>query len=205
MQLRDERHVAQGGAELANLVQRALEKLQSGSDIAALDGTCPIEAAVPGVPDGQRMPRRMIQQHRDRAFQLCQVADEERDRTGRRGQHVAQRHRVIERASVLNGALGGAHSLLRKPLKPKDACKENARGHSLVELKSDRMGAGNGGDVTIEHALDVASRLGLVSQIVQHHAEHPIADGGGQVPRPCLQLRCRIVGQVPKRRDTRRC
>src|SRR6516225_10390385 len=116
----------------------------------------------------------MVEQHRHEAFRCRQIADEKRDRARGLGQRVAQRKRVIGDASLLDIALGGAHCLIRKSLKPEDPCENATCPQPLVKLKADDMRPVNGGDIASKYALDEAPRIGLVSQIMQWSPSHSI-------------------------------
>src|SRR5271165_7244239 len=97
-----------------------------------------------GVPGGQRMPCRMVEQHRHEAFRRRQIADEKRDRARGLGQRVTQRKRVIGDASLLNTALGSAHRLIGKSLKPEYPSQSATCRQPLVKLKADEMRPVNG-------------------------------------------------------------
>ena len=171
--------VVRDEAGLAKLVERGAEQLESGDDIAALDEQDSLQTAAPGVPDGQRMPGRMVEQHRHRAFGCRQVAAPDRDQA-RDLQRAAHRQRVIARPRVLDIALRDAQGLIGKSLQPQDPRQDHAGHHPLVILKADGMRPVNGGDVVAEHALEVTPRVRLVSQVVQRGADQPIADGAGR-------------------------
>ena len=176
------RHGAeQGGvvrdeAGLAELVEGVAEKREAATDLAALDEPDAVQAATPRMPDGERVPGRMVEQHRHGAPGRRQIAAPERDQT-RRLQRVAQRERVIDRPSVLDVALGGPQSLIGESLQPEDPRQYHAARHPLVVLKADSVRPVGRGDIATEHALEVTPCVRLISQVVQGDAHHPVADG----------------------------
>ena len=117
----------------------------------------------------------MVEQHRHEAFRCRQIAVEKRDRACGLGQCVAQRKRVIGNASLLDTALGSAHCLIGKSLKPEDPRQSATPYQPLVKLKTDDMRPVNRGDMASKHALDVAPGIGLVSQIMQWSRRHSLA------------------------------
>src|SRR5215472_14942503 len=96
-----------------------------------------------------------------------EIINPQHDRTRRKGQCVTQRNRVIDRASLVDGAFGGAHRRIRKSLEPKYPRKYGACYHALVELKTNRfMGSLVGYDEIGEHVFGVPARAGLITQKV---------------------------------------
>src|SRR2546428_1258127 len=60
----EEGGVVRDEAGLAELVEGAAEKRESAADLAALDEQDALQAATPRMPDGERVPGRMGEQHR---------------------------------------------------------------------------------------------------------------------------------------------
>src|SRR6266481_3775664 len=159
-------------AGFAELVEGVAEKRESAADLAALDEQDAIEAATPRVPDGERVPGRMVEQYRHEAFGGRQIADPERDQT-RRLQRVAQRERMIDRPRVLDVLLGGPQSLIGESLQPEDPRQYHAACHLLVVLKADGVRPASRSDIAAEHALEVPPCVRLVSQVVYFDDDQP--------------------------------
>ena len=159
---------------LAELVETGVEKPHSRADIAVLDEQHSIQTAAARVPDGQRVSGGMLEQHGHRAFGYRPVARPEGDQR-RRLQGITQRHRVIDRPSVLDIVQRDAQSLIGESLEPQDARQHHARRHPLVVLKADGVRPVCGGDVVSQHVLEVTPCFRLVSQIVERDADHPTA------------------------------
>ena len=118
----------------------------------------------------------MIKQHRHGPLGRGQIADQERDRARRGREGVTQRNRMIDGSNVLDNALRDAHRLIGKPLQPEDPRKEDPPRHPLIEQEPDGVRTSIGGDITIDLALEVTPRAGLVPQVMQHDPGHSIAD-----------------------------
>ena len=83
---------------------------------------------------------------------------------------------MIDRQRIFNRARGDPHRLFGKALQPQDPGVEAARRSPLVELESNLVRPVDGSDVAIKHALNVSSRIDLVSHEVQSRTDHSIAD-----------------------------
>src|SRR5713226_8914612 len=74
---------------------------------------------------------------------------------------------MIDGACIFDDVSDGAHRLIGKSLKPEDARKRGSSRQSLVMLKGDGVRSASGDDRAAKHTLDVAPRIGLVSQVMQ--------------------------------------
>src|SRR6266849_1746426 len=83
---------------------------------------------------------------------------------------------MIDGACIFDDVSDGAHRLIGKSLKPEDARKRGSSRQSLVMLKADGVRSASGDDRAAKHTLDVAPRIGLVSQVMQRKPDHSIAD-----------------------------
>ncbi len=94
--------------------------LQSRCDLVALDQQHSFETMAPDLPEGQCMSFRMSDQHAHEMFRGRQVAIEKRNPARRVGQRVAERRCMIDCLGIIDGFLGGSHSLIRESLQPED-------------------------------------------------------------------------------------
>src|SRR3954464_11990792 len=109
--------------------------------VTVADQYCSLIATALDVPEVDRMGRGSIEQNVDRAFQLFNIADQQRHRTSRLHQSEAQRQCVTDRDRVIDNTSGGANSGVRQALQPQDLWRIGARGKRLIILKMDRMRA----------------------------------------------------------------
>src|SRR2546422_5454114 len=116
------------------------------------------------MPEGQSMPLGILEQYRDEVLRGGEVAGEEAHRAGTLSQRVTQRHCMIRRQSLFDGALGGGYGLIRVPLKPEDRGEPRTCRHPWIELEPDDMWVVNSRARTIEHALDVSPRACLFAK-----------------------------------------
>src|SRR5258708_36933128 len=84
--------------------------------------------------------------------------------------------RVFEGSRVATSAWRGAPSLLGKPLEPEDPREHDTSHNPLVKYKPNHRRPLNRCDIATEHALDVASRIGLISPVMQRGANQSISD-----------------------------
>ncbi len=75
-----------GRLGLAEFVEAGAQQPQSGNDIAALDEEHSLKAAAKGVPKGQCVPCRMVEQHCAVIFRRNQITGRQSKRAGRVGQ-----------------------------------------------------------------------------------------------------------------------
>src|SRR5438132_12886114 len=94
---------------------------------------------------------------------------------------------MIECPGVVDSALRGAPGLIGKSLEPEDPREHDASHNPLVKYKPNHRRPPNWRDIGTEHALDVASRIRLISPVMQRDANQPIPDG--QIGRVALSLR----------------
>src|SRR6266404_5907429 len=83
---------------------------------------------------------------------------------------------MIKRSGVVDSALRVAPGLVGKSLEPEDPRERDASHHSLVKLEPNQRRPLNRRGIAIEHALDVAPRIRLISPVMQRDANHSIAD-----------------------------
>src|SRR6266850_4757510 len=96
---------------------------------------------------------------------------------------------MIDRQRVLDCTRGDLRRLIGKALQPQDPGVKAARRSPLVELEADLVGPIDRSGVAIQHALDVRSRIALVSQNVQGRTDHSIADEEiGRISGSCRVL-----------------
>jgi hypothetical protein len=74
---------------------------------------------------------------------------------------------MIGCARVLDRMLGRAYRLVHPSLQPEDLSKHPSRDHLLVVDEADPVRAVSGGDIAIEHPLEMTPCSALVPQIVQ--------------------------------------
>src|SRR5262245_43568754 len=175
-QLGEERKVASFESRLRQFVEPGAQNIQPIGDIALLNAQDAIEATPRGMPCRQRMPCGMIKQHRHITLCCREVAYQKRYPARGLAEGIAQRKLVIEGQSILNIALGNAHGLVGESLQPKNRCKRVMSNHTLIVSKADDMQSVNRRDVVAEHSLDMAPRVGLLSEQIQREADHAIAD-----------------------------
>src|SRR5262249_43555963 len=148
-----------------------------------------------GMPRRQRMPCGMLKQHRHITLCCRQVAYQERYPARALTERIAQRKLVIEGQSILNIALGNADGLDGECLQPTNRCKSVMSNHTVIVSKADDMQSVNRRDVAAEHSLDMAPRIGLLSEQIQREADHAIADknvpGVGRPRSHLLEAPCK--------------
>ena len=187
--------VTQDVTGAAKLFQSGSKKRQSSDAFSASDQEHPPQTAGPNLPNRERVPFRMLDQHRHEAFGCRQIADEERDRASRLRQRITHRKRMITCSRTIYTALRGADGLLRKTLKPQGMRKNATCRRGLVELEAIQSYAIDRRGRAREHALDVMERADLVSQIMQRGSHHPVANAQIRRVGPARSNAAKPMGQ----------
>src|SRR4029077_8115338 len=97
-----------------------------------------------------------------------------------------QGNRMIKSSGVVDSALRVAPGLVGKSLEPEDPRERDASHHSLVKLEPNQRRPLNRRGIAIEHALDVAPRIRLISPVCSETpiTRSPIGRSAGS-PRSC--------------------
>src|SRR5580658_6183031 len=109
------------------------------------------------------MSSRSVEQPRRETFNRSQIANPKCNWARRQSERVTLRDRMIDCSSIIDTALRGADCLTGEPLNPLDPSEADARLHPLVAAKANDVRP-NRGDIPAEHALDMASRAGLIPE-----------------------------------------
>ena len=103
---------------LPQLVQTSSQRGQSVFDIAALDLVHALEAATPRLPKAERIPLRIIEQHRHEGSEALKIANEDRDRAPGLNERLTISEGVVARFGLRERVFDSALSLIGESLQP---------------------------------------------------------------------------------------
>src|SRR5262249_18701505 len=115
------------------------QNIQSNYDVALLDAQHAVETTSRGIPLWQRIPCRVITQHRHMTPCRCEIAYQKCDWARASTKRVAQRKLVSEGPSIVNIALDSTQGLIGKSLQPKNRGEGVMRNRPLIVSETDGM------------------------------------------------------------------
>src|SRR5262249_6397508 len=110
----EERSISQCESRLCKLVEPLAQSVQPGDDVTRLYVQHTVETAPGGLPQRQRLPCRVIKQHRHIAPGRRQITYEQGYRAATLAERIAQGRRMIKGLSILDIAPDDTHRLIGK-------------------------------------------------------------------------------------------
>lgn len=178
---------------LPGLLEGAAECPQPGADIAAPGDHRGVEAARPDVPQTNRVPFGMVEQHRTIARSGVEIARQKGDRACPLAQDAAKGQGLPNGIPFLDIVLDHAQRPLGKSLQPQNASLEVVRRYPHIETHADDLVLLRQRLKLDQRAIDMLARYALVTQVMQDRSEETI--GHHQIDR--ISGICHQVSETP--------